>query len=94
MEDVIYARSGAPVGFHDGKIIYNWEGQPVGQLRGSQVYCMAGHYVGELKNGVILDKSLNRGSIPAHNNARSGPRGNPGMRNHRSQRIWRNPRQS
>jgi hypothetical protein len=54
---------------------------------------MGGHYVGELKNGVILDKSLNRGSIPAHNHARSGARGNSGMRNYGLQRIGGNPRQ-
>jgi hypothetical protein len=93
MEDAIYAKSGAPTGFHDGKIIYDLQGQPIGRLRGSQVYCMGGHYVGELKKGVILDKSLNRGSIAAHNHARSGARGNPAMRNHRSQHIGRNPRQ-
>ncbi len=93
MEDAIYAKSGVPTGFHDGKIIYDLQGQPIGQLRGSQVYCMGGHYVGELKNGVILDKNLNCGSIPAHNNARSGVRGNPGLRNHGSQRIRRIPRQ-
>jgi len=84
---VIYARSGAPVGFHDGKIIYDWQGQSVGQLRGSRVYCMGGHYVGQLKNGVILNKGLNRGSIPAHDNACGAPRGNPAMRNHASQRL-------
>ena len=93
MEDAIYTRSGAAIGFHDGKIIYDLQGQPVGQLRGSRVYCMGGHYVGELKPGVIPDKNLNRGSIPAHNNARSGARGNPGMRNRGSQHIARNPRQ-
>jgi hypothetical protein len=93
MEDAIYARSGAAIGFHDGKTIYDLQGQPVGQLRGSRVYCMGGHYVGELKPGVIPDKNLNRGSIPAHNNAGSGARGNPGRRNHGSQRIGRNPRQ-
>jgi hypothetical protein len=92
MEDAIYAKSGAPAGFHDGKIIYNLQGQPVGQLRGSRVYCMGGHYVGQLKNGVILDKNLNRGSIHAHNTPSKGVRGNPGMRNHGSQRITRNPR--
>lgn len=58
MEDAIYAKSGAPTGFHDGKVIYDLQGQPVGQLRGSQVYCMGGHYVGELKNGVILDVEI------------------------------------
>ena len=84
MEGAIYAKSGAPTGFHDGKIIYNLHGQPVGQLRGSRVYCMGGHYVGQLKNGVILDKNVNRGSIPARN---------PGMRNHGSQGSRRNPRQ-
>ena len=93
MEDAIYARSGAPIGFHDGKIIYDLQGQPVGQLRGSRVYCMSGHYVGELNPGVIPDKNLNRGSIPAHHNAGSGACGNPGRRNHGSQRIGRNPRQ-
>ena len=93
MQDTtIYAKSGAPGGFHDGKIIYDLQGQPVGQLRGSQVYCMVGHYVGELKNGVILDKNFNRGNTRARNNVSSGARGNPGMRNHRSQRIRRNPR--
>jgi hypothetical protein len=92
MEGAIYAKSGAPTGFHDGKIIYDLQGQPVGQLRGSRVYCMGGHYVGELKNGVILDKNLNRGSIPAYNSASSGARGNPGIRNHGSQRSGRNPR--
>ena len=90
MEDAIYAKSGALTGFHDGKIIYELQGQPVAQLRGSRVYCMGGHYVGQLKNGVILDKKLNRGNIHAHNNASSGVRGNPGMRNHGSQHIRRN----
>jgi hypothetical protein len=88
MEDAIYAKSGAPIGFHNGKIIYDLQGQPIGQLRGSQVYCMGGHYFGEMKNGVILDKNLNRVK-----SASSGARGKPGMRNHRSQRITRNPRQ-
>ena len=93
MQDTtMYAKSGAPGGFHDGKIIYDLQGQPVGQLRGSQVYCMVGHYVGELKNGVILDKNFNGGNTRARNNVSSGARGNPGMRNHRSQRIRRNPR--
>jgi len=87
MEDAIYAKSGAPIGFHDGKIIYDLQGQPIGQLRGSQVYCMGGHYFGELKNGVILDKNLNR-----VNNASSGARGKKGMRNG-SQHIRRDPRQ-
>jgi 4-fold beta flower protein len=64
MEDAIYAKSGTITGFHDGKIIYDLQGQPVGRLCGSQVYCMGGHYVGKLKNGVILDKSLNRGASP------------------------------
>ena len=69
MQDTtIYAKSGAPGGFHDGKIIYDLQGQPVGQLRGSQVYCMVGHYVGELKNGVILDKNFNCGNTRARNN--------------------------
>jgi hypothetical protein len=54
MEEAIYAKSGAPVGFHDGKIIYDLQGQPVGQLCGSHAYCMGGHYVGELKNGVFV----------------------------------------
>ena len=93
MEDAIYAKSGATVGFYDGKIIYNLQGQPVGQLRGSQVYCMGGHYVGVLRNGVIVHKKLNRGSIPARNSASSGARGNLGTRNHGSQRIRRNSRQ-
>jgi 4-fold beta-flower domain-containing protein len=93
MENAIYAKSGAPVGFHDGKIIYDLQGQPLGQLRGSQVYCMGGHYVGELKNGVIRDKNLNRGSIPAHNNVRREAPENPGMRNHGSKPIRRNQRQ-
>jgi hypothetical protein len=87
MEDAIYAKSGAPVGFHDGKIIYDLRGQAIGQLRGSQVYCMGGHYFGELKNGVILGKNLNRVK-----SASSGARGNAGMRNQGSQRIKRNPR--
>jgi 4-fold beta-flower domain-containing protein len=87
MEDAIYAKSGAPIGFHDGKIIYDLQGQPIGQLRGSQVYCMGGHYFGELKNGIILDKNLKR-----VRNA-SGARANPGMRNHGSHRIRSNPRQ-
>jgi len=81
------------VGFHDGKIIYDFQGQPVGQLRGSKVYCMGGHYAGELKNGVIFDTNLNRSSIRAYKNASDGARGNPGMRNHGSRRIGRNPRQ-
>jgi 4-fold beta flower protein len=93
MDDAIYSKSGAITGFHDGKIIYDLQGQPVGRLFSSQVYCLGGHYVGELKNGVILDKSFSRGSIPAHNHARSEARGNSGMRNHGSQRIGRNPRQ-
>jgi 4-fold beta flower protein len=94
MQDTtIYAKSGAPGGFHDGKIIHDLQGQPVGRLRGSQVYCMGGHYVGVLRNGIILDKKLNRGSIPEHNSASSGARRNPGMRNYGSQRIRRNPRQ-
>ena len=87
MEDAIYAKSGAPIGFHDGKFIYDLHGQPIGQLRGSQVYCMGGHYFGKLKKGVILDKDLNRvksGSSPA--------RGNPGVQSHGSQRNRRNPR--
>jgi 4-fold beta flower protein len=88
MEDAIYAKSGAPVGFHDGQIIYDLQGQPIGQLRGSQVYCMGGHHFGELKNGVILDKKLD-----AVKSASSRARGNPGMRSHGSQRIRRNPRQ-
>lgn len=88
MEDAIYAKSGAPIGFHDGKIIYDLRGQPIGQLRGSQVYCMGGHYFGELKNGVILDKNLSRVKSTS-----SGARANPGMWNHGSQRIRRNPRQ-
>lgn len=87
MEDAIYTKSGAPVGFHDGKIIYDLQGQPIGQLRGSQVYCMGGHHCGELKNGVILDKNLN-----GVNNTNSGARGNRDMRNHGSQSISRNPR--
>jgi len=70
MADAVYARSGAPVGFHNGKVIYDWQGQPVGQLRGSRVYCMGGHYVGQLKNGVILNKALNRGNIPAQKRSR------------------------
>ena len=82
MEDAIYAKSGAPVGFHDGKIIYDLHGQAIGQLRGSQVYCMGGHYFGELNNGVILVKKLERVK-----SARSGVGGNPGTRKHRSQRI-------
>lgn len=77
MEGAIYAKSGVPVGFQEGKIIYDLQGQPVGRLRGSQVYCMGGHYAGVLRNGVILDKKLNRGSI----RARNGATGNPGMRN-------------
>jgi 4-fold beta-flower domain-containing protein len=88
MEDAIYAKSGAPIGFHDGKIIYDLRGQPIGQLRGSRVYCMGGHYFGELKNGVILDKDPNHART-----ASSGRRGNPGMPNHGSQRIRTNPRQ-
>ena len=67
MEDTIYTKSGAPVGFHDGKIIYDLQGQPLGHLRGSLVYCMAGHYVGELKNGVIRDRKLNIGSTDIAN---------------------------
>ncbi|MGB9432393.1 MAG: 4-fold beta flower protein [Candidatus Acidiferrum sp.] len=93
MEDAIDAKSGATVGFYDGKIIYDLQGQPVGRLRGTRVYCMGGHYVGVLRNGVIVDKKLNAGSTPARNSASSGARGNPGMRNHGSQRIRRNPRQ-
>jgi len=89
MEDAIYAKSGAPVGYHDGKIIYDLQGQPVGQLRGSQVYCMGGHYFGELRNGVIRDKKPN-----CVRSAGSGARGNPSIRNHGSQRIKSNPRQS
>jgi hypothetical protein len=92
MEDAIYAKSGALIAFHVGKIIYDLQGQPVGRLRGSQIYCMAGHYFGKLKNGVILDKSFNRCSIPAHNSISSGARGNPVMRNGGSQGIGRNPR--
>ena len=88
MEDAIYGKSGAPIGFHDGKIIFDLRGQPIGQLRGSRVYCMGGHYFGELKNGVILDKNLNRVK-----SASSGGRGNPCMPNHGSHRIRRNPRQ-
>jgi len=81
MEGAIYAKSGVPVGFQEGKIIYDLQGQPVGRLRGSQVYCMGGHYVGVLRNGVILGKKLNRDSIPTRNRASSKARGNPGMRN-------------
>lgn len=88
MEDAIYAKSGAPVGFHDGKIIYDLQGQPVGQLRGSQVYCMGGHYFGELRNGVIRDKKAS-----SVRSAASGARGNPTIRNHGSRRIKSNPRQ-
>ncbi len=89
MQDAIYAKWGASVGFHDGKIIYDLQGQPVGQLRGSQVYCMAGHYFGELENGVILDKKPNC----VKSAGSSGARGNPSTRNHRSQRIRSNARQ-
>jgi hypothetical protein len=81
MDGAIYAKSGVPVGFQEGKIIYDLQGQPVGRLRGSQVYCMGGHYVGELRNGVILDKKLNRGGIPARHSASRGTCGNPGRRN-------------
>jgi hypothetical protein len=81
MDGAIYAKSGVPVGFQERKIIYDLQGQPVGPLRGSQVYCMGGHYVGVLRNGVILDKKLNRGSIPARHSATRTTRGNPGMRN-------------
>ena len=88
MEDAIYAKSGAPIGFHDGKIIYDLQGQPIGQLRGSQVYCMGGHYFGKLKNGVILDKAINPGR-----RAGSGARAKPGMPSHGSQRNTRNRRQ-
>ena len=87
MEDAIYAKSGAPIGFHDGKFIYDLQGQPIGQLRGSQVYCMGGHYFGKLKKGVILDKALNPGRRGG-----SRARGNPGMQSHGSQRNRRNPR--
>jgi hypothetical protein len=93
MENALYAKSGAPVGFHDGKIIYDLLGQAVGQLRGSRVYCMGGHYFGELNNGVILKKSIIRGSIPAHNHAGSRGRGNRGVRNHSSRGIRKNPKQ-
>ena len=82
MEGAIYAKSGLPVGFHDGKIIYDLQGQPIGQLRGAQVYCMGGHYFGDLKNGVILNKKLNRVQ-----SASRGTRGNPSVGNHRLQRI-------
>ena len=88
MEDLIFAKSGAPIGFHDGEIIYDLRGQPVGQLRGSQVYCMGGHYFGELKNGVILDRKLS-----CVKSASSGARGNPGMRRLGSQRIRSRHRQ-
>ena len=88
MENAVYTKLGAPVGFHDGKIIYDLQGQPIGQLRGSQVYCMSGHHFGELKSGVILDKKLN-----CVENGSSGARGSPGMRKHGSQRIRSNPRQ-
>jgi hypothetical protein len=81
MEGAIYAKSGVPVGFQEGKIIYDLQGLPVGRLRGSQVYCMGGHYVGVLRNGVIFDKKLSRGGIPARNSASRRARGNPGMRN-------------
>jgi hypothetical protein len=76
MEDAIYARSGAAIGFHDGNTIYDWQGQPVGQLRGSRVYCMGGHYVGELKNGIMLGKNFNRCNISSHKNPRGGARAN------------------
>jgi len=92
--DALYAKSGARVGFHDGKIIYDLQGQPVGQLRGSQAYCLGGHYVGELSKGVILENSVNRGSIPAHNtNGGSRAHENAGVRTHPSRRIGKNPRQ-
>ena len=81
VEGAIYAKSGVPVGFQEGKIIYDLQGLPVGRLRGSQVYCMGGHCVGVLRNGVILDKKLSRGSIPARDSTSRGARGNPGMRN-------------
>jgi hypothetical protein len=81
MDGAIYAKSGVPVGFQEGKIIYDLQGQPVGRLRGSQVYCMGGHYVGVLRNGVILDKKLSRGNIPARNSAGRRARGNSGVRN-------------
>jgi 4-fold beta-flower domain-containing protein len=93
MENAISAKSGAPVRFHDGKIIYDWQGQALGRLRGLQVYCMGGHYVGELKNGVIRDKNLNRGGIPPHNETRSDGPENPGRRNHGSKRNRRDQRQ-
>lgn len=54
---LLYAKSGAPVGFHDGNRIYDLQGGAVGQLHGSHVYCMAGHYVGKLEHGIIIDKN-------------------------------------
>jgi 4-fold beta flower protein len=93
MEDPLYAKSGAPVGFHDGKTIYDLQGQAVGQLRGSRVYCMGGHYFGTLNNGVIQKKSVNRRSTSRDNRAVSGVRGSLGVRNHSSQRTGKHPRQ-
>jgi hypothetical protein len=93
MEDPLYAKSGAPVGFHDGKTIYDLQGQAVGQLRGSRVYCMGGHYFGKLNNGVIQKKSVKCRSTSAANRAVSGVRGNLGVRKHSSRRTGENPRQ-
>jgi hypothetical protein len=92
MEDTLYTKSGAAIGFHDGKKLYDLRGQAVGQLRGSRVYCMGGHYVGVLKNGVILDRNLRHGSMPAYNRAGGGARGKARMQNQGPQPVRRTPK--